>query len=231
MMDNSKLIELVSRKLFNWIGYPIFKELFLDNSTSPVYISGGALRNSIMKTDNEIKDYDFFIDTEDYYEKIRTLKKYGKVLETPYGAPRWYPENCSIYADIMPIKSFTPGLWKCLDITDVLNQFDFTMNAIALELRTLKLFDPVNGIRDASEKKLKMVRFDYPTGPFLYGQKIDRNAVLWIRAIHYASVYNLEIEPITFSWMKKNREFKDSIHLFSEVFFKPEQDFLLKGLI
>jgi tRNA nucleotidyltransferase/poly(A) polymerase len=118
----------------------------------------------------------------------------------------------------MPIKSFSPGLWPCLDIIDILNQFDFTMNAIAIELNTGKLFDPVNGMRDASNKTLKMVRFDYPEGPFLSNQNIDRNAILWIRAIHYASKYDLKIEPITLSWMKKNKHFEDTIDLFSDVF-------------
>ncbi|VAC92463.1 tRNA CCA-pyrophosphorylase [Enterobacter cloacae] len=231
MADSSKFIESVFDKLPNWTGYPVFKELFMDDKSSPIYLSGGVLRNTIMGNRYKTKDYDFFITGNDFEIKLKELEKYGNVFTTPYGAPRWFPKNSNLYADLMPISSFSPGLWPCSDIIDVLNQFDFTMNALAIELNTQKIFDPVNGMRDASQKVLKMVRFDYPAGPFIPEQKIDRNAILWIRAIHYTSKYHLRIEPITLSWIKKNKHFKDSTPLFSDIFFKPEKQFLLEGII
>ncbi|EOI5729597.1 hypothetical protein ACMS09_003071 [Cronobacter malonaticus] len=229
MIDESQLIESVFDDLLSWDGYPVFKELFLDNHRYPVYLSGGVLRNKFMGSEYKNKDFDFFICEENFDSELKELKKYGGICETPYGAPRWFPRDSNIYADIMPIKSFSPGLWPCLDIIDILNQFDFTMNAIAIELNTAKIYDPVNGIRDASKKTLKMVRFDYPEEPFLDFGSINRNAILWIRAIHYVSKFNLNIEPITLTWMQKNKHFEDDIHLFSDIFFNPKTDFLLEG--
>lgn len=228
MIDDGEVIESTLSRLVSWGGYPVFRELFLDAGEGSVYLSGGVVRNSIMQSDCKEKDYDFFIDMSYFNDKIRTLERYGTIQCTPYGAPRWFPKNCNEYADIMPIQLFSPGLWHCFDIIDVLNQFDFTMNAIALDLKKSKLFNPVNGIRDASCKTLKMVRFDYPSGPFIHGGGIDRNAILWIRGVHYASKYNLDVEPITLSWMRRHKHFKSNIPFFTENFFKPEQGFLLK---
>lgn len=229
MVDIGKIVENTLSRLVSWGGYPIFKELFLDDSHSSIYLTGGVVRNSIIKSPSVNKDFDFFINMGITNDKIKELEKYGTIYHTPYGAPRWLPNNCNEYADIMPIQSFSPGLWHCHDIIDVLNQFDFTMNAIALDLKEVKIINPVNGIRDASYNILKMVRFDYPSGPFINGKIIDRNAILWIRGIHYASKYNLNIEPLTLSWMRRHSHFKSNIQLFTEEFFKPETIFLLNG--
>lgn len=229
MIDVEDIVENTLARFFSWSGYPIFKELFLDDKCSSIYLSGGVIRNSIMKVDGKEKDFDFFINTDILDDKIKVLERYGTIHCTPYGAPRWFPDNCNEYADIMPIRFFSPGLWHCIDIIDVLNQFDFTMNAVALDLKKYELINPVNGIRDASYNILKMVRFDYPAGQFINGGGIDRNAILWIRGIHYASKYNLTIEPLTLSWMKRHSHFSSNIPLFTKKFFKPEQSFLQKG--
>jgi hypothetical protein len=45
-----------------------------------------------MRSSHKNKDYDFFISEDDFDSKLKELRNYGSVSNTPYGAPRWFPE-------------------------------------------------------------------------------------------------------------------------------------------
>lgn len=108
----------------------------------------------------------------------------------------------------MPIDRFFNGLWRCEDIVDALNQFDFTGNAIAVDLRTGAIFDPQNGRRDMARRILRGVRFDYPDEPIAPGQVLTRPVVLWFRLVYYARLLGLTIEPVTKAWLNAHRAFE-----------------------
>ena len=188
-----------------------------------VYVAGGVIRNVLLGLSSASKDWDFFLAGTSVSKSNDIFRRLGRLDETPYGAPRWYPNaDETEYADLIPIADFVPGLWRCEDIVDVLNQFDFTANAVAFDLRTGEAFDPQNGTRDIARRIMKMVRFDYPTGPFIPGATLDRNTVLWFRIVHYSGKLNLQIEPLTRSWLLDRADLRAHADEFGRQFFHPD---------
>jgi tRNA nucleotidyltransferase/poly(A) polymerase len=217
----------VHRHLESWSGYKTLMEALNRFEDLQVFIAGGVIRNCLIESSLQPKDFDFFLQGTSVKPAVELFAKNGQLDATPYGAPRWHPiSNPKQYADLMSIDEFVPGLWKCEDIIDVLNQFDFTANAVAFDLRTGEAFDPQNGYRDALRRTMKMVRFDYPEGPFILGATLSRNAILWFRILHFACMLGFTIEPVTLEWLNKHRAFNHQLEAFSRMFFRPKPGYL-----
>lgn len=213
----------VHRRLEAWGGYPLLQEVMRVHSDLIVHVAGGSVRNVLMGRTSASKDWDFFLSGPSVTTAIEYFHRSGTLASTPYGAPRWTPfGDTDQYADLIPIANFVPGLWQCEDIVDVLNQFDFTANAVAFDLRTGQDFDPQNGARDALRRVMRMVRFDYPDGPYIEGATLDRNVVLWFRILHYASRLGLAIEPFTRDWLLERGDYSEHVATFEREFFVPD---------
>ena len=195
---------------------------FLLNSIDfELYVSGGAVRDYFISPNFLLKDIDLFF-KGDPMRFIKVLKKNGKITTGPFGSLRWFPNNEDvIYYDIISIVDFNNGVEKCEEINDVLNQFDFTSNSIAFSLNTGEFFNPINGLLDIKNEKLKLVRFDYPNEKISKIVDISRVSVLWFRAIHYSNKLGFEIEKNTTSWLIKNKSCYNDLDKFKEYFFMP----------
>lgn len=211
-------IKSLNKSLSKWRGYRTVQSL-LDSDNNQIYLAGGAIRNQLVghKT---VKDYDFFALSQDKGIVLDVLSKNGSLTFGPFGSARWLPEGeSSTYCDFIWIDEFYNGLWHCKDIIDVLNQFDFTANAIGLDLRTSEVYDPQNGIRDLDFGVMRAVRFDYPNDPISIRSSISRLEVLWFRIQYYSIKYNLEIEPVTKTWIIENSNFIQKKDEFQKLFF------------
>jgi hypothetical protein len=207
-----------------WAGYPGLKGAMERFADLDVYLAGGVVRDTIAGRAVGPKDFDFFIDGPTLSPALDWLRARGELSAGPFGSPRWYPEGPErIYCDIIPIKRFTNGLWPCEDIIDALNQFDFTGNAVALDLRTRRWFDPQNGCRDIRRGIVRAVRFDYPDEPIVPGHPLSRPAVHWYRLLHYAQVLGWQIEPVTLGWLRARRGYESLREVFASVFFEPHE--------
>lgn len=219
--------ENVTSSLAAWSGYAPIQGAMRDHMEVSFFLAGGAVRDTILNNNTIPKDFDLFIGGHGYPAVISQLKAHGKINKGPFGSPRWYPKhNSTDYADIIPIAKFYNGLWRCSDIKDVLNQFDFTGNAIGIDLRNGEIHDPQNGIRDLSRRMMRAVRFDYPDEAILPGHPITRTTVLWFRILHYAALLDLTIEPVTFQWLEDHKDCNNDLDLFEEYFFKPNSSYL-----
>ena len=220
-MTLPEVVTEVRRRLQAWPGYPVLEEALDAIENLQVYVAGGSIRNVLLGRPTPSKDWDFFLAGSGVAKAIEHFGRHGRLAHTPYGAPRWSPtDGEEPYADLMPIAEFVPGLWPCKDIIDVLNQFDITANAIAFDLRTGVAFDPQNGMRDTEERVARMVRFDFPDGPYVHGAPLDRNVVLWFRVLHYASTLGLTIEPLTRAWLQQRGDQRALSELFAQQFFR-----------
>ncbi len=209
----------LDRSLSKWPGFRIIQSL-LDNENNKIYLAGGAIRNQIVGRE-EVKDYDFFALSNEKDNVLDLLSRNGTLSFGPFGSARWLPKNeSSTYCDFIWIDEFYNGLWYCEDIIDVLNQFDFTANAIGFDLRTREIYDPQNGIRDLDYGVMRAVRFDYPDEPISPNSNISRLEVLWFRIQYYSIKYQLEIEPVTKAWINENNNFRQKTDEFQKLFFK-----------
>jgi len=220
MTLNLKIEKLYS-ELNKWPGYGPIHTL-LDFKNTDLYLAGGSIRNTLIGQ-NTIKDFDFFIKSSDKEKVLNHLSNYGNIVYGPFGSPRWFPkEETSVYCDLIWINEFYNGLWKCRDIIDVLNQFDFTANAIAIDLNTAKIFNPENGLRDIEKRVLRAVRFDYPNEPISNHSSLTRLEVLWFRLVHYSNKYDMKLDGVTKDWILCNSNFSAKKKDFSELFFEPD---------
>lgn len=212
----------VHRRLKAWSGYPTLQQVMREDVELGVYVAGGVVRNVLIGRPMVSKDWDFFLAGDGVSTAIERFARHGRLETTPYGSPRWHPPGAAAeYADLIPVADFVPGLWPCEDIVDVLDQFDFTANAVGFDLRSGQAFDPQNGVRDARRGIMKMVRFDYPDGPYIKGATLDRNVVMWLRIVHYASVLNFTVEPLTRRWLVTRGDQRGHAAAFELEFFRP----------
>jgi hypothetical protein len=227
MEDASILHRDVLTTLEGWSGFQALASAMQAFARTEVFIAGGVLRDVLSTQSSIPKDFDFFVSGPDTRKFISRLGERGTFTLGPFGSPRWWPSGeQGQYADVISIEGFYNGLWKCRNIVDVLNQFDFTANAVALDLRSKRLFDPENGVRDARERVMRAVRFDYPDEPISAHCPLSRLSVLWVRLVHYANTLGFSIEPITRSWLRNHARFKDDIEVFSRLFFPPDVRFI-----
>jgi len=208
------------RVLLAWGGYPDVRRLMREFPGMDIYLAGGAIRDRLLGIDKPAKDIDLFVGARGVEGFLRELEQIGSLSRGPFGSPRWYPgREPACYADVIPIAGFYNGLWRCEDMRDVLNQFDFTGNAIAMDLRTGRLLDPVNGLRDLARRQMRAVRFDYPDEPINADCTLTRPAVVWLRMLHYAAACNLTIEPLTRAWLEAHASYRRDAAEFESLFF------------
>jgi len=194
----------------------------LEANVEGVYLAGGAVRNAFINPELKAKDLDIFI-TRSAFDQIKDhLKEHGKLSVNQFKTYRWYAFiDDEFYYDIIIIPEFYNGLWKCRNITDALNQFDITANALAFDLFNGIFYNPQNGLLDIQQRILRAVRFDYPEIAVSNDITLSRNTVLWFRYYHYAKKLNFTIDPITKKWLKENDFRKHGLAEFTNHFFSP----------
>ncbi len=177
-----------------------------------LYLVGGAVRDLLLKRKNKELDFDFVIRNLNKKSIENFLAKNGKVqlVGKNFGVYKFMPKNISTpFIDIaLPRKEATKkkqsGGYKdfnvmtdaTLSITDDLSRRDFTINAMAFNIKTNELIDPFKGTRDLKKKLIRAV--GNPSDRF----KEDYSRML--RALRFACELNFEIEKKTFLAIKKN---------------------------
>jgi len=217
----------VRRRLECWAGYDVLADVLRQFEDVDVFLAGGVIRNSVLGTVAPDKDFDFFLQGASAARAVQAFSGKGRLAKTPFGSARWHPAgDGECYADLIRVEEFGTGLWPCEDITDVLNQFDFTASAIAFDIRTGCAFNPQNGLRDLGRRIMRMIRFDFPEQPFAPGAELTMTAILWFRVLHYACVLEFGIEPLTLAWLRDRRHYRRHADLFADTFFEPSWGYL-----
>lgn len=187
------------------------------------FVCGGAIRNILMgKTD--VKDLDLFINLpkERFRDVVEQLKKIGRVEYGQYGAPRLYIHEEEPYIDVVPFTNFSGYGYPIDTVEGLLMNFDFTANAIGLNVSTGEVYNPVNGIEDIERKILKAVRTDFPE--MTVSDKIPLSAVsvFWFRLLHYQRKLGFEFDEKTEQWIIKNKYRIQDKEMFVKYFFEPQ---------
>ena len=223
MMDPKDIFErLITNLQLGVASFSGFIGIVKELEINGIYLAGGAVRDAFLRPDFHAKDLDVFL-TPAAFDKVYVyLKKHGNLFVNQFGTHRWQAYgDVEFYYDIIVIPEFYNGLWICRNITDALNQFDITVNAIAFDLLLGTFYDPQNGLLDIKQRILKAVRFDYPEISVSKNISLSRNTVLWFRYIHYARKLDLRIESITALWIESNSFREASKEEFALHFFSP----------
>lgn len=189
-----------------------------------MYICGGYIRDYLIGGETG-KDIDIFIDCtqEELNELTQYLSSYGRIGYGPYGSPRYYPSSApdNYYIDIVPFYNFIVSEKRVTNINDLLHNFDFTANAVAIDIRTKSLYDPEHGSKDINDRILKAIRTDFPEKKVSETVDLSTNTVFWFRLLHFQNKLGFSFDSNTEKWILDNRNRLNEIDRFTEHFFKP----------
>ncbi len=188
-----------------------------------VFLVGGAVRDLLLN--RETKDYDFLIRSVPANQLETFLRKRGKVswVGKNFGVFKFIPHQNPLDEAIdiaLPRteSSFSQGGYRDfsivsdpeLPVEQDLKRRDFTINAMAADLKTLSLIDPFQGVQDLKSGQLRTVG-----DPAL---RFSEDSSRLLRGLRFASQFDLNVEEDTWTVLKSsmsalNRKRNDGVYI------------------
>lgn len=172
-----------------------------------IYEVGGTVRDRLLGWPE--KDKDLLIRKIPLERLKEILKPYGKMVLVGkvFGVLKFTPhQDPEITWDIaLPRKeiSIGPGHRDFevdydphLPLAEDLKRRDFTINAMAFDLKGEKVIDPLGGQADLDAKILRQV----------FAKAFEEDPLRLIRAVQFSARFSLNIEPETFEKMKQQAD-------------------------
>lgn len=212
------------RKMKYLSNHPIFEILSSYSVIDEFYVCGGYVRNRLLNGDGG-KDIDIFINCspEQLSDLILYLNQYGHTEYGQYGSPRFYPDlDAGHYIDLVPFYNFVVPPTPIRTITELLANFDFTANAIGINIKTGEVFDPIDGTKDIRKKILRAVRLDFPERSVSQSVQLSAVSVFWFRLLHFQRALGFRFDSRTEQWVFENAYRLKDIEMFKQYFFTPQ---------
>ena len=176
-----------------------------------VYVVGGCVRDAYLN--KTIKDVDLVVDgtTLDVIKNV--LKPFGttKIVGESFAALKFRPHGYEgeDYDIVVPREDRKTGeghkgfavKTEGVDINGDLKRRDFTINSIAVNVKTGEVKDPFGGLKDLQNKVLKATDI----------KAFSEDALRIMRGLQFASRFKFTLSPTTLDLMKQNA------HLLSEI--------------
>ena len=201
-----QLTKLLQQKQFAFL-----KRLQKVHPRAEVFLVGGIIRDTILK--RESKDYDFVVRNVPIKKLQQFLAQEGWVdlVGKNFGVLKFIPKQFQQIKQFEPIDialprtehAFLTGGYRDfavqsdakLPIEEDLKRRDFTINALAYDIKNKKLIDLFDGLGDIKKKQIKTV--GKPEQRF----KEDYSRLL--RAIRFACQLSFNVEPRTWNAVQK----------------------------
>lgn len=204
--ENNK-IKKFANDLSKSCDFVFVKKIFKEFPKSEVYLVGGMVRDLFLK--RESIDYDFVVRNVRIEKLEKFLDKYGKVdlVGKRFGVLKFVSKKNKETLDIALPRTehsinfsgnrqdFDVQSKFDLPIKDDLSRRDFTINALAVNLKTSDVIDEFDGLQDLKNKIIRTV--GNPRERF----KEDYSRML--RAIRFACELDFKIEEKTWIALKK----------------------------
>jgi tRNA nucleotidyltransferase (CCA-adding enzyme) len=182
-----------------------------------IFEVGGCVRDSLMGLGISEKDRDYLVTKIEFNKLVSILKKYGHVdlVGKSFGVIKFTaPPNGDqqpVTHDIaLPRSEFSTGRGHrdfhvdfdhMLPIEVDLKRRDFTINAIARNLRNGELVDPYGGQEDLKRGLIRM----------LTPETFSDDPLRMLRAVQFAARFQFQIEPQTFQAIKDNASLIETV--------------------
>lgn len=177
----------------------------LHDAGGEVYEVGGPVRDELMN--REIKDHDYLVRRLTVKQIQNLLEPFGTVtlIGRSFGVVKFTPHGKrSATVDIaLPRKEKSTGEGHRdfevdfdpeLPVEEDLGRRDFTINAMARDIKTNKLIDPFGGQEDLKKRLLRQV---FPSA-------FKEDPLRLMRAVQFAARLNLRIEGQTWEAMREH---------------------------
>lgn len=146
----------------------------------PSYLVGGAVRDRLLGRKSEYLDLDFVLPTE-AVETARAIAKHYKAGFVLLDAQR------QIARVVFKNATVDFALQEGSTLEADLRRRDFTINAIAYNLRTQEPIDPLQGCTDLKQRVLRMVS----------PQNLQDDPLRLLRGYRQAAQLGFDLEPVT----------------------------------
>jgi tRNA nucleotidyltransferase/poly(A) polymerase len=171
-----------------------------------IYEVGGAVRDSLLKR-GKVKDRDYLVTGIPYDNLTRILKNHGRVdlVGKSFGVIKFTQliRGAPFTFDIaLPRREHSTGAGHkdfavdfdpFLNVEEDLVRRDFTVNAMALSLDNQELIDPLDGVVDLENRRLRMTS----------ANSFVEDPLRMLRAVQLAARFQFVIEPETFESLRK----------------------------
>lgn len=176
-----------------------------------VFEVGGTVRDALLGIPH--KDKDLLVTGIPYPKLKKRLQALGRVLEVGkvFGVLKFRPEGEDQEYDIaLPRvekstgsghRDFNVQFDESLPVELDLQRRDFTLNAMAKNLKTGELVDPFGGKQDLEKRLLRQV----------FAETFEEDPLRLLRAIQFAARFGLEIEPLTFESIKRHAHLIETV--------------------
>ena len=207
MIVHSKQKKIIMSTLSDTIVKEILKK-------GKIYEVGGVVRDRIISPVLPDKDVDYLVTGLPLDDLCSVLKSYGKVdlVGKSFGVIKFTPnkrfsnnEKIPAFDLALPRKEYSTGVghrdFKVdfdhnLRVEDDLFRRDFTINAMAFDLATKKLVDPLGGKKDIKKGLIRMTSPD----------SFKDDPLRMLRGIQFAARFEFELEKKTYECLCRNIE-------------------------
>jgi putative nucleotidyltransferase with HDIG domain len=177
-----------------------------------MYEVGGVVRDRIISPILKDQETDYLVCSIRMDELISLLSKFGKVdlVGKSFGVIKFSPsrrysetEEQKTFDIALPRKEYSTGVghkdFKVdfdhnLKVEDDLYRRDFTINAMAYDLKSKKLIDPLDGKKDI---KNRLIRITNPSS-------FKDDPLRMLRGVQFAARFEFEIEKDTYKSLVEN---------------------------
>lgn len=181
-----------------------------------IYEVGGAVRDKYISPILPDKDKDYLVTGIPLDDLSSVLSRFGKVdlVGKSFGVIKFRPfrefDGEHVFDIALPRKEYSTGPghkdFKVeydhnLGVEDDLSRRDFTINAMAEDLSTGDLVDPLNGRRDI---KKRLIRVANPNS-------FQDDPLRMLRGIQFAARFEFELEEATFRSLEENADLISTI--------------------
>jgi tRNA nucleotidyltransferase/poly(A) polymerase len=180
-----------------------------------IYEVGGAVRDRYLKASQKVKDRDYLVTGIPYDELTHILKNHGRVglVGRSFGVikfTQFKKEKQHTFDITLPRREHSTGTGHTdfkvdfdpnLKVEEDLVRRDFTVNAMAFDLGTDTLIDPLGGELDLEKRQLRM------TSPTSF----EEDPLRMLRAVQFAARFNFIIEPETFTSLRDHAGMINSV--------------------
>ncbi len=197
---------------YNEYGLP--KSLVDDISRyGEIYEVGGTVRDRFINPGIEFKDRDFLVTGIPYNELTRLLKSHGRVglVGKSFGVIKFAPRYMKVTYDIaLPRKEISIGSGHKdfevdfdhnLPVEKDLYRRDFTINAIAINISSGAVVDPLEGRKDIRDRIIRITTQNSFTD----------DPLRMLRAIQFAARFAFSIESITLQEIRRNHSLINTV--------------------
>lgn len=172
---------------------------FIDHNFQ-IYLVGGYIRDILLKRKKEQIEYDLTTDATPQQVK----KIFKRVIPTGIKHGTVTVLKDSIHYEVTTFRcdgKYTDGrhpdeIQYTKTIDEDLRRRDFTINAFALNLKSFKLIDNFNGLKDLKDKLIRTIGIP--------DDRFAEDGLRLMRAVRFASVLGFKIDEKTYNSIKKN---------------------------